>query len=141
MALERTQSEFSYKSSSGGSSYYFTVIYIDDTNVQVRNMQTPFGLIQDSFSTLPQSVIADMRIATLQVLQIMATSAINGIVEFTAQTSTDITFDSALDDDTYRVVTSLEDFISVRITNKTTAGFTIETGITYTGSIGYDVFI
>lgn len=141
MALQLAQADFTYNSMSGGYTYSFTVVFINDDNVSVRNITTPYGLIQDAYSSLPQSVIADIRIATLQVLQIMATSSINGIADFTAQSSLTITFDSPLDNTDYRVVFSVQDFVPVRVVSKTITGFTIETGITYTGSVGYDVFI
>lgn len=141
MALQLAQSEFAYNSISNGYTYSFTIVYISSDSVSVRNITTPYGLIQDPYSSLPQSVIADIRIATLQVLQIMATSAINGIATFTDQSSLTITFDSPLDDTSYRVTFSMEDFVPVRVIDKTVNGFTIDLGATYTGSVGYDVFL
>jgi hypothetical protein len=41
----------------------------------------------------------------------------------------------------YRVVFSVQDFVPVRVINKTTTGFVVNVGLTYTGVIGYDVFV
>jgi hypothetical protein len=141
MALELKQAEFSYSSTYGTDTYSFTIVYLSGDQVSVRNITTPYGLIQDQFSSLPSSIISDIKTATTQVLDTMSSSAINGTATFTAETSKAITFATPLDDTTYRVVFSVEDFVPVKVTSKTISGFTIEVGITYTGSIGYDVFI
>jgi len=39
------------------------------------------------------------------------------------------------------VVFDVPEFLSVRVADKTTIGFTVETDITFTGSIGFDVFV
>ena len=105
-------------------------------------MQTPNGLIQDSYSSLPQAVLDDIQTAIGQVEDLVAqTSASNGIESFDIETSKDVTFDTAMSNTNYRVVFSTEDFILVRVISKTITGFTIETGITYTGDVGYDVFV
>ena len=141
MALGLKQAEFTYSSTYGSSIYYFTIVYISGDQISVRNITTPFGLIQDPYSSLPSNVISDIKTATKQVLDTMSSSAINGTATFTAETSKVITFATPLDDTTYRVVFSVEDFVSVKVISKTINGFTIEVGITYTGSVGYDVFI
>jgi hypothetical protein len=142
MAVSLVQSEFSYKSSSGEESYYFNVVLDSSSVVSVRNMQTPNGLIQDSYSSLPQAVLDDIQTAIGQVEDLVAqTSASNGIESFDIETSKDVTFDTAMSNTNYRVVFSTEDFILVRVISKTITGFTIETGITYTGDVGYDVFV
>lgn len=141
MALELQQAEFTYTSTYSGNSYSFTIVYLSGDKISVRNITTPYGLIQDPYSSLPSNVVSDIKTATQQVLDTMSSSAINGTATFTAETSKTITFVTPLDDTTYRVVFSVEDFVAVRVTSKTVNGFTIEMGITYTGSVGYDVFI
>ena len=141
MALELQQAEFTYNSTYGSSTYSFTIVYISGDQISVRNITTPYGLIQDPYSSLPSNVVSDIKTATQQVLDTMSSSAINGTATFTAETSQAITFVTPVDDTTYRVVFSVEDFVAVRVTSKTINGFTIEMGITYTGSVGYDVFI
>ena len=142
MAVERVQSDFSYKSTSGGETYYFNVVIDASSVVSVRNMKTPNGLIQDSYSSLPQSVVEDIQTAIGQVEDLVAqTSAINGIQSFAGETSKAVAFETAMANTNYRVVFSTEDFISVRVISKETTGFVIETGVTYTGDVGYDVFV
>jgi hypothetical protein len=142
MAVERVQSDFSYRSTSGGETYYFNVVVDSSSVVSVRNMKTPNGLIQDSYSSLPQSVVEDIQTAIGQVEDLVAqTSAINGIQSFAGETSKAVAFETAMANTNYRVVFSTEDFISVRVTSKETTGFIIETGVTYTGDVGYDVFV
>ena len=141
MPLELSQAEFTYTSTYSGNSYSFTIVYLSGDQISVRNITTPYGLIQDPYSSLPSNVITDIKTATKQVLDTMSSSAINGTATFTSETSKAISFVTPLDDTTYRVVFSVEDFVPVRITSKTINGFTIEVGVTYTGSIGYDVFI
>ena len=141
MPLELTQAEFTYTSTYSGNSYSFTIVYISGDQISVRNITTPFGLIQDPYSSLPSNVITDIKTATQQVLDTMSSSAINGIATFTAETSKAVTFITPVDDTTYRVVFSVEDFVPVRVVSTTVNGFTIEVGVTYTGSVGYDVFI
>ena len=68
-------------------------------------------------------------------------SAVNGTLDFVAETSKAVEFDTEMATDTYRVTTSTNDFIVTRITNKTTTGFTIELSASYTGSVGFDVFV
>lgn len=141
MALELQQAEFTYVSTYAGNTYTFTIVYVSGDKMSVRNITTPYGLIQDPYSSLPTNVITDIKTATKQVLDTMSSSAINGTATFTAETSKAITFAAPLDDTTYRVIFSVEDFVAVRVTSKTVNGFTIEVGITYTGDVGYDVFI
>lgn len=62
-----------------------------------------------------------------------------GIASFSAETSQTITFSTPFPNTDYRVFTSVEDFIAVRAVNKTTMGFDLETDVTYTGDVGYDV--
>lgn len=65
----------------------------------------------------------------------------NGQLTFTGESSKPVTFATPFVGTTYRVCFSTTDFVPVRVTNKTTAGFTVEVGVTYTGTVGYDVFV
>jgi len=142
MALTRMSSEFVYRSGEASTGYYYFTITVDGLGTSVRNIQTPNGLIKDSLTPLPESVTDDIQTAIAQVEDIVAaTSSINGTLAFAAEVSKTFVFATALGSTSYRVVFSVGDFIPVRVTNKLTTGFTVETGITYTGSIGFDVFI
>ena len=142
MALSRIQSSFDYKSSSGGQSYYFTILVDESGLVSVGNIRGPTGSVCDTYASLPQSVLDDIQTAIGQVETIMSlTSAVNGTATFAAQTYVDIVFATAMSTTSYRVVYSKEDFIQVKTVNKTLNGFRIEVGSTYSGDIGWDVFV
>lgn len=142
MALIREVSDFTYRSGESSTGYYYFTISVNTTGVHVRNIQTPTGSITDSITGLPQSVIEDIQTALAQVEDIVSlTSSINGSLIFAAETSQAFVFTTALSDTSYRVVLSVGDFVPVRVTNKLTTGFTVEVGVTYTGTIGFDVFI
>lgn len=143
MSLVRMQSEMQYKSTTdNGLVYYFTVIQDIAGTYLVRNIRTPNGHLVDALGEIPKSVTDDIATAMAEMETLMAASgAVNGTVDFDNETSKAVEFDTAMGSDTYRVVFSQEDFIAIRITNKTAAGFTIELGSTYTGSVGFDVFV
>lgn len=143
MSLVRLQTEMHYRSSSTyGEDYYFTVVQDPSGSYAVRNIRTPNGHLVDALGEIPKSVNDDITTAISELENLMAgSSAVNGTLDFEAETSKAVAFDTALETDTYRVTTSTTDFIVVRITNKTTAGFTVELGSTYTGSVGFDVFV
>lgn len=134
--------EGTYTSGTARQQYRFTVLVDQLDNVSVRDITTPFGLIMDSYTSLPQSVITDINAAIGQVENLLSlTSAVSGTVTFSAATSVDITFTTPMADTSYRVHLSPSDFIGVRVTNKLTTGFTIQANITFTGTVGYDVFV
>lgn len=141
MALNRIKSEFTYQSTSGGLSYYFIVGMDQAGQVSVRDIQSPVGHIVDAFTPIPMSVTDDINAAIIQVRNLMGSSVVNGNLAFVAETSKSVSFSTPMAGTTYRVTLSIPDFIPVRIINKTINGFTVETGITYTGTIGYDVFV
>lgn len=142
MAFSRTQFEFTYRSGVPGSYYYFTVLMDQSGNLAVKNIQSPNGRIVDSNTQVPQMVMDDIQLAIEQVENFVAqTSAVNGQLVFSGETSKSVTFATPFSGTNYRVVFSPQDFIPIRVINKLTTGFTVQTGITYTGTIGYDVFV
>jgi hypothetical protein len=142
MTLTVTQSNFTYRSESGGQSYYFTIVVNQNGVIAVRDWIAPTGPIRDSCTQIPQSVINDQTIAIGQVENILAqTSAVNGILTFTSETSKTVTFATPMANTNYRVVLSTQDFVPFRVSSKLMTEFTIQTGITYTGNVGFDVFV
>ena len=143
MALSRMQTEITYKSTaSTGDEYYFTVVMDMAQSVSVRDIKAPTGPIRDSATEIPKDVSADMQTAIGNLEDLVAqTSATNGTLAFDGETSKDVTFETAFENTNYRVALETGDFIPVRITNKATTGFTVEAGVTYTGDVGYDVFV
>lgn len=142
MAYTRAVFDFTYRSGSAGVFYYFTISQDAAGRISLKNIQTPTGRIIDSQTGVPQSVVDDIEAAIEQVENFVAqTSAVNGTLNFVAQTSQSVTFVTAMAGTGYRVYATLPDFVPWRITGKTTTGFTIELGVTYTGAVGYDVFV
>jgi hypothetical protein len=143
MALSRMQTEITYKSTAdAGGEYYFTVVMDLAQALSVRDIRGPTGPIRDSATEIPKDVSVDMQTAIGNLEDLVAqTSATNGTLTFTAETSKAVVFATAYANTNYRVALETGDFIPVRVTTKTTTGFTVEAGITYTGSVGYDVFV
>jgi len=142
MAATRILSEFTYRSGVPTQAYRFTVVVDEQGEVSVRNIQSPIGLIIDSVTGVPQSVVDDISTAIGEVENILAqTSAVNGTLTFSSSVSEAVVFTTAMASTTYRVVLSPDTFVPLRITNKTTTGFTVEAGAEFTGSVGYDVFV
>jgi hypothetical protein len=87
-------------------------------------------------------VTDDIQTAITQVENFVAqTSAVNGQLTFAGETTKTVTFVTPMAGTTYRVVYSTADFVPVRTTSKTTAGFTVSVGVTYSGIVGYDIFV
>lgn len=142
MAGTRIAFEGTYTSGTGTSQYRFTVVVDLNGVVSVRDIVTPYGLVMDSMVRLPQSVVSDITDAMTQVEDLLSlTSSVNGTLTFTAETEKSVTFSTPMSASTYRVHLSPSDFIAARITTKTTTGFTVQVNTTFTGTVGYDVFV
>ena len=142
MAGTRIAFEGTYTSGTGTSQYRFTVVVDLNGIVSVRDIVTPYGLVMDSMVRLPQSVVSDITDAMTQVEDLLSlTSSVNGTMTFAAETEKSITFSTPMSAATYRVHLSPSDFIAARVTTKTTTGFTVQVGTTFTGTVGYDVFV
>jgi hypothetical protein len=142
VAGTRILSEFTYQSGVSPSVYFFTVVVDQNDLVSIRNVQSPFGLIIDTMTSVPQSVVDDMNAAITQVEGILAaTSAINGILTFSLETMKTVTFATALTNSTYRVQLDQSAFVGLRVIGKTPTGFTVEASAAFTGTVGYDVFV
>lgn len=135
-------SEFTYRSGVPASAYLFTVADDEQGNISVRDIQSPLGLIMDPWTQLPQSVADDIAAAITQVENLMsATSAVNGTLVFSASASESYTFSTPLAGTTYRVQLTSDAFVPLRITSKTVTGFTVQAAATFTGNVGFDVFV
>lgn len=142
MSGTRIAFEGTYTSGTGQSQYRFTIVVDLNGVVSVRDIVTPFGLVMDSMVRLPQSVVSDITDAMSQVEDLLSlTSSVNGTMTFAGETEKSITFSTPMTSTTYRVHLSPSDFIAARVTTKLTTGFSIQTNITFTGTVGYDVFI
>lgn len=142
MALTRVNSSFSFRSSDGVNTYTFDVSRDSNGVVSVHNLRTPTGPIRDTQTGYPKSVSDDISSAISQVTDLLdMASAINGAETLAGVSYVDVSFDSALQSDTYRVYVSIPDFVPYRVVNQTVSGFRIELGVSYTGDLSYDVFL
>jgi len=120
----------------------FTIIVNQDGTCGVRDIKSPNGLLCDSMLQVPGEVLDEINAAKAEVENILAqSSAVNGTLTFTAETSQSVVFATPFANTSYRVYVTLEDFIDYRITNKTMTGFDIELNVTYTGTVQFDVFV
>lgn len=135
------QSRFSFRSTTdAGSRYTFDIVVYQNGQISVDNVVGPNGPVFYS-GGIPSPVNDDIQQAILQSQGIaMATSAFNGQVTFTNATSATVTFSTPMANTNYRVYLDAPAFIEARVVAKSTTAFTISTGSTYTGSIGFDVF-
>lgn len=142
MAATLIGTEFTYTAGIPTQQYRFTILVDQFNNVSVRNIQSPFGLIMDSMTSVPASVQQDICDAIVQVEGILAaTSAVNGTLTFTNEASKAVVFATAMTSTNYRVQVTTDEFVLLRITSKTLTGFTVEASAAFTGTVGYDVFI
>lgn len=140
--MTRIALEATYASGTGQQQYRFTVGVNAADVVVVREITSPFGLIMDSYTSVPKPVVTDINAAIAQMENLLSlTSAVSGTVTFSSATDMSVTFATAMADTNYRVHLSPSDFVAVRVTNKLTTGFTIQANITFTGTVGYDVFV
>lgn len=136
------QSEFVYQSGTPPEVYQFTIVQDQTGLISTRDIQDRYGFVISPYTQIPRSVSDDICAATAQVEALLSlTSAVNGQLTFAAETSKAVVFASPFPDTTYRVHVTSDIFAPFRITNKTTAGFTIEAGATVSGTVGYDVLV
>jgi hypothetical protein len=142
MAGTRIAFEGTYTSGTGTSQYRFTVVVDVNGVVSVRDIRTPYGLVMDSMTRLPQSVTDDIVAAMGQVEDLLSlTSSVNGTLTFSGEAEKSVTFSTPMSSTNYRVYLAPSDFVPARISTKLTTGFTVQLGVTFTGTVGYDVFV
>jgi len=142
MAATLSLSEFVFRSGVSPDIYQFTIVSDQTGLISVRDIQDRYGFVVSPYTQIPQSVAADISSATTQVETILAlTSAVNGTLTFANDTDKAVVFAIPFGSTTYRVYVSSDIFAPFRITNKTTAGFTIQAGAQVSGSVGFDVLV
>lgn len=136
MALTRQQSVHTYRSSSGGQSYYFDVVLDAQGLVSVKNIRGPLGAL-DASTPLPQVVTDDIKTATELVVLLQLESEVDsGTVTFTGQTSRPVVIaGGVLNNTNYRVVYTTPDGVVLTTEDKTTTGFNAVASALY-GSVG-----
>mgnify|MGYP006274686783 CR=1 FL=1 len=142
MAASLLQSEFVYRSGTGGNQYTFTIVSNSQGSIAVRDIQNPYGFIISPYTQVPQTVTDDINAAMQQVGALLATSsAANGTLVFVSESSKTFTFPTPLASSTYRVQLTTDTFVPLRIAGQTITSFTIQAAASFTGTVGFDVFI
>lgn len=148
MALTRRQSVHTYSSASGGQEYLFDVVVDAQGVTKIRNIRSPYGLIQDAMTSLPQAVVDDMN-QSVEIVGLLTqeTEIDAGNVVFTGQTSQTVAIPAGvLNNTNYRVVFTTSDGTVLEATAKTTTGFTVTASTTYgtvasPKTVGYSVLV
>jgi len=133
MAGIREQAVYTFSTSSGGQTYRYDIVVDSLGAVSARNFRTPLGLITDSYTSLPESVLQDIYNAQDQIAQ-QSTEAevVGGTVTFTGETSKAVVVAGGLLNNTnYRVTYTTPDGMPLQTTGKTTTGFTVEAPSAY----------
>ena len=122
-----------FTSSSGGQAYIFDVVVDAQGVVSIRNIRSPRGLIQDMYTSVPQTVLDDMAVAKGLVVQTqMETTVATGDITFTGETYQDVTLAGGLLNNTqYRVAFTNSDGVFFEAENLTTTGFRASTSAAY----------
>lgn len=142
MALVNLLTEQTYQSVIGGQKYTFVVALDQAGNSSIREIRTPNGIISDNYTSIPGAVLDDINTAVAQLETLVAqTSAVNGILTYADENSRSFTFVTPFASTSYAVIPTLPEFLTWRVTNKTTTGFTLELGTDFTGDIRFDVFV
>lgn len=122
--------------------WLFTVVVNQDGTIGIKDIQSPYGLLCNTGIQIPEDVLQAMEDAKAQVEDILSnTSVLNGTLNFVDETTMSIIFAQPFNNTNYRVYVTLPDFVSYRIINKTITGFDIDLGVSFTGLVGYDVFV
>ena len=142
MALTRQQSVHTYSSASGSQEYLFDVKVDAQGLVSIRNIRSPLGLIQDTLTSLPQTVIDDMdQAAELVTLLQLETEVDSGVVVFSGETTRPVVVAGGILNNTnYRVYYTTPDGTILTTTSKTITGFTVEAAAAY-GSIAVPITV
>jgi len=122
--------------------WLFTVVRNQDGTLGVRNIIGPYGPLCNTGAQIPEEVLEAIQDSKNQVEDILShTGQLSGTLTFTNQTSASITFSAPFTSTNYIVLVSLQEFVPWKISNKTTTGFDIELGVTFTGTVQYIVFV
>jgi hypothetical protein len=148
MALTRQQSVHTYQSASGGQTYSFEVVVDAQGTISVRNILTPTGGICDPYTTLPQTVMDDIAVATeLAALLQLESEVDSGNIVFAGVASVAVVIPGGtLNNTNYRVIFTTPDGTLLEATGKTITGFTAEAAAVYGTiaapvTVGYSVLV
>lgn len=148
MALVREQAVHTYASTYGGLTYRFDVVVDARGLVSVRNIQTSFGLLSGSYTSLPSQVVDDIAEARgIATQQLAERDVVSGVVTFAGDVAVEVPLpEGELNTTDYRVVYTTPDGSPLRTSAKTTASFTAEAPVAYGTAdapveVGYTVLV
>jgi hypothetical protein len=142
MASSLNQAEFVYRSGTPPELYTFTIVRNQAGRLAVRDIQNPYGFVISPYTQIPQSVSDDIALAMQQVESILSsTSPINGSLVFANEQEKTFFFPTPMPNSNYRVVTSLDTFVGVRVSSKSAVSFTIQATAPFSGVVGFDIFV
>ena len=68
-------------------------------------------------------------------------TTLNGTIELVNSSEGQIIFDTPLQNTNYRVVFTIDDFVPIRVKTRNTTSFVFELGVSFTGTVRYDILI
>lgn len=133
MPSVRLQTVSTYKTSQGGQDWLYDVVIDTNGLASVRNFRGPNGLIADSMTGVPQTIMLDAQEAILAAsLILQEVIADQGTISFAGVATMDVVVaNNALNNTNYRVVYTSPDAVIIRTSGKLTTGFTAELGAVY----------
>jgi hypothetical protein len=135
MKLQKTSQTYVVPNSRG--TFHFTVSSFFNGDIIVSDIK------RDSvswFGAYPKEVQTAITEAIQKLESIMNNlSSLNGTVTLNNASTGQVLFNTPLQNTNYRVLFTVDDFVLVRVTTRTTTGFTFEIGVDFTGDVKYDI--
>ena len=90
----------------------------------------------------PKEVQSSISTAIEKLETIMSNvTTLNGTIELVNSSEGQIIFDTPLQNTNYRVVFTIDDFVPIRVKTRNTTSFVFELGVSFTGTVRYDILI
>ncbi len=141
MTTTLMESAHTYRVSSGGQSYYYTVVANQNGVQGIRDVRSTSGPIH-GLTQIPQFVIDSQQTSINQVNSMLqSTSVVNGAATFSNQISADVVLPFTFADTNYRVMLSTQEPVFLWVSDQTVTGFKINVSTAISTPVGFDVFI
>jgi len=133
----RALASHTYQSISNGQTYNFDVTLDSNGMMAVRNIRGPYGLIADSFTSLPDDVVSNIASARRIMAQQLAEKQVaSGTLTFTGQTFQPVVIAPGLLNNTfYRVVYTTPDGTPMYTSEQTIGSFNANVATAYGTSL------
>lgn len=137
MILQETSLSYNYPTTQGF--FKFTVSANKYGSISVSNVSKDNISFSGSYPLAVQKAINEA-ISKLEFIM-SNISTLTGSINLNNQSEATVNFDTPMPNAGYRVVFSIDDFLFVRVKNRTTTGFTFELSTVYTGELKYDIIV